>query len=62
MKEKVQEYFKEQLKISEDALSQLDKSEKSTPEINRIREIEAIKLRDRVHQLKRHAAVIKKIN
>lgn len=58
-------YFTEELKINSDALKAYEGDallpEKTNDEILRIREIEAVKLRDRIHEINRHIAVIKRM-
>lgn len=60
---KVVEYLTEQKEICEDALKAYEPLpiQDSDPEVRRMRETEAIKLRDRMSELKRHIAVIKRI-
>lgn len=60
----VVDYLQEELTINVAALKSYDNDapiQSSDPEIKRIREIEAIKLRDRIHELTRHIAVIKRM-
>lgn len=58
------EYLQEELSINTVALKAYDNDspiQEKDPEIKRIREIEAVKLRDRIHELTRHIAVIKRM-
>ncbi len=67
MKESIIDYFTEELKINSDALQHYDKfsadpiQQPVTAEVARMREMEAQKLRDRVTQISRHIAVIKRM-
>lgn len=62
MREKILDYLREQKSINEDALLAYDNQlMEQDPEIRRMREREAIKLRDRIYELKRHIEVIKKM-
>lgn len=56
-------YLQDQLEINQAALNAYDNDtiRDSDPEIRKMREIEAIKLRDRVNELCRHIAVVKRI-
>jgi len=56
-------YLENEKSINEDALAAYDPQpiQDSDPEIRRMREREAIKLRDRTIELKRHISVIKKM-
>lgn len=55
-------YLQGELKINSDALKAYDAMsnpiQEADLEIKKMREIEAIKLRDRIHELTRHIAVI----
>jgi hypothetical protein len=57
------DYLTEQKEICEDALRAYQPLpiNDSDPEVRRMRETEAIKLRDRANELKRHIAVIKRM-
>jgi hypothetical protein len=59
----VVDYLMEQKDICEDALKAYEPLpiQDSDPEVRRMRETEAIKLRDRSSELKRHIAVIKRM-
>lgn len=63
MRDSILEYLEEQKSINEDALSAYEPKpiQDDDPEIRRMREKEAIKLRDRISELKRHIAVIKRM-
>lgn len=65
IKENVIGYLQEELKINADALKAYEERENpvqnSDVEVKKIREIEAVKLRDRIHELSRHIAVIKRM-
>lgn len=63
VRDKVLEYLEEQKEICEDALKAYEPQpiQDSDPEIRRMRETEAIKLRDRASELKRHIAVVKRM-
>lgn len=65
IKNSILDYFTEELKINSDALKAYEGDallpEKTNDEILRIREIEAVKLRDRIHEINRHIAVIKRM-
>jgi hypothetical protein len=61
IKKTVINYLREQLTINTNALKAYDNDnplQEKDPEINRMREIEAIKLRDRIYELTRHIDVI----
>lgn len=62
---KILDYLEEEKVINEQALKAYEPNaiddDKRDPETKRIREIEAIKLRDRIHELNRHIAVIKRM-
>jgi hypothetical protein len=58
------DYLTEELKINSDALKAYDNDnpiQEQDREIKKMREMEAIKLRDRIHELNRHIAVIKRM-
>jgi len=61
----VNDYLQDQLSINADALKAYDPSpmedKNREPEIQRFREIQAIVLRDRISELNRHIAVIKRM-
>lgn len=59
----VVDYLTEQKEICEDALRAYEPTaiQDSDSEIRRMRETEAIKLRDRASELKRHIAVVKRM-
>jgi ribosome-binding protein aMBF1 (putative translation factor) len=61
--ENVINYFTDQLEINQAALQAYDndKIKDDDPEIRKMREIEAIKLRDRVNEITRHMAVLKRM-
>jgi hypothetical protein len=65
VREKIIDYLQEEIRINSDALKAYEPNaiddDKRDPETRRIREIEAIKLRDRIHELNRHIAVIKRM-
>lgn len=65
IKQNIIDYLQEELTINSTALKAYDNSanpiQDSDAEIKKIREIEAIKLRDRIHELSRHIAVIKRM-
>lgn len=62
MKNNIVEYLENQKGINEDALLAYDDTIKDTDaEIRMMREREAIKLRDRIYELKRHIEVIKRM-
>lgn len=63
IKKNIIEYLEEEKTINENALKAYDSApiQDSDPEIRKMREMEAIKLRDRIHELNRHIAVIKKM-
>lgn len=65
VKQTIIDYLQEELKINSDALKAYDDRDtpmqSADPEIKKIREIEALKLRDRIHELTRHIAVIKRM-
>lgn len=64
IKSNIIDYLTGELKINTDALKAYDNAasapiQENDPEIKKMREIEAIKLRDRIHQLTSYIAVIK---
>ncbi len=63
MRDAILEYLEEQKSINEDALAAYEPKpiQDDDPEMRRMREKEAIKLRDRITELKRHIAVIKRM-
>tara|TARA_R110002126_G_scaffold174495_1_gene323068 strand:- start:340 stop:576 length:237 start_codon:yes stop_codon:yes gene_type:complete len=63
MRDNIVEYLEEQKSINEDALKAYEPMiiQDSDAEIRNMREREAIKIRDRITELKRHISVIKKM-
>lgn len=63
MKESIVEYLQEEADINSRALQTYEEKpfQDSDPELRRMREIEAIKLRDRVNQINRHISVIRRM-
>lgn len=63
MRDNIIEYLEEQKSINEDALKAYEPMviQDSDAEIRNMREREAIKIRDRITELKRHISVIKKM-
>lgn len=62
MRDQIIKYFENEKSINEDALRAYDDPIKeSSEEIRIMREREAIKLRDRIYELKRHIEVIKRM-
>ena len=65
VKQNIIDYLTEELKINSDALKTYDERDNpiqnSDTEIKKMREVEAIKLRDRIHEITRHIAVIKRM-
>lgn len=63
MRDSILEYLEEQKSINEDALRAYEPQpiQDNDPEMRRMREKEASILRDRVLELKRHIAVIKRM-
>lgn len=63
MRDSIISYLEEEKGINEDALKAYEPQiiQDSDPEMRRMREKEAIKLRDRITELKRHIAVIKRM-
>jgi polyhydroxyalkanoate synthesis regulator phasin len=61
----VVDYLQDEIKINTDALKAYEPNSiddvNRDPDVKRIREIEAIKLRDRITELSRHIAVIKRM-
>ena len=63
MRDNIIEYLEEQKSINEDALKAYEPMviQDSDAEIRNMREREAIKIRDRITELKRHISVIKRM-
>jgi hypothetical protein len=65
VRKSVIDYLQDELEVNTAALKAYDPNaiddEKRDPEVKRYREIEAIKLRDRVNELTRHIKVIKRM-
>jgi len=63
MRDSIVAYLEEEKGINEDALKAYEPAiiQDSDPEMRILREKEAIKLRDRITELKRHIAVIKRM-
>lgn len=65
VKANIIDYLQEELSINANALKTYDDRDNpiqnSDAEVKKIREIEAVKLRDRIHELSRHIAVIKRM-
>ncbi len=65
IKNNIIDYLQEELTINSNALKSYEEKENpiqnADTEIKKMREIEAIKLRDRIHELTRHIAVIKRM-
>jgi hypothetical protein len=63
MRDTIVEYLETEKSINEDALAAYEPKpiQDDDPEIRRMREKEAIKLRDRITELKRHISVIKRM-
>ena len=64
IKKNVLEYFEDELAVNIAALQSYEDRESvinSDPEIKRMREIEALKLRHSIHELNRHIKVIKRM-
>jgi len=64
IRQNVIDYLTEELQINSTALKSYDNDnpiQEQDHEIKKMREIEAIKLRDRIHELSRHIAVIKRM-
>lgn len=63
MRDNIIDYLEEQKSINEDALQAYEPMviQDSDAEIRNMREREAIKIRDRITELKRHIAVIKQM-
>ena len=61
----VVDYLQDQVEINTSALKAYDVNhmddDKRDPEVKRYREIEAIRLRDRISELSKHIAVIKRM-
>ncbi|WP_182995297.1 hypothetical protein [Pelobium manganitolerans] len=67
VKQTIIDYLTEELHINTQALASYEggddpiKNRETSDEIKKMREIEAIKLRDRIHETTRHIAVIKRM-
>lgn len=64
MRDQILDYLEKEKSINEDALRAYEYDNdviENDPEIRRMREREAIKLRDRIYELKRHVEVIKRM-
>jgi hypothetical protein len=64
IKKNILEYLQEEVTINQNALKAYDTEnpiQNSDSGIRQMREVEAIKLRDRIHELNRHIAVIKRM-
>jgi hypothetical protein len=64
IKQNIIDYLNDELKINSDALKAYDNSnpiQEQDTEIRKMREMEAIKLRDRIHQLASYIAVINRM-
>lgn len=65
VKNSIVDYLTEQLEINSNSLKQYELDvllpDNTPEEVMRIREIEAVKLRDRIHELTSHIAAIKRI-
>lgn len=65
VKSNIIDYLQEEVTINANALKTYDERDNpiqnADAEIKKMREIEAIKLRDRIHELTRHIAVIKRM-
>ena len=63
MRDSIIAYLEDEKSINEDALKAYDPKpiQDDDPEMRLLREKEAIKLRDRITELKRHIAVIKRM-
>ncbi len=65
VKQNIIDYLTEELQINSAALKTYDDRDNpiqnSDSQIKQMREIEAIKLRDRIHEITRHIAVIKRM-
>lgn len=65
IKNSIIDYLTDELKINSDALKPYEGDNllpnNTNNEVLKIREIEAVKLRDRIHELNRHIAVIKRM-
>ena len=65
VKQNIIDYLQEEVSINSNALKSYEERDNpiqnSDIEIKRMREIEAVKLRDRIHELARHIAVIKRM-
>lgn len=63
MKDSIIDYLQEEADVNSKALQTYEDKpfQDSDPELRRMREIEAIKLRDRINQINRHISVIKRM-
>lgn len=65
IKQNIIDYLQEEVQINSNALRSYDERDNpiqnGDPEVKRMREVESIKLRDRIHELNRHIAVIKRM-
>lgn len=62
MKDVIIDYLTDEIKINNDALHGLESQiESSSSDAQKLREVEAIKLRDRISQLSHHISVIKRM-
>ena len=61
----VVDYLQDEVKINSDALKAYDSNpmedDKRDPDVKKLREVQAMILRDRVQELNRHIAVIKRM-
>lgn len=61
----VTDYLQDEVKINSDALKAYDpvpmEDDKRDPDVKKLREIQAMILRDRINELNRHIAVIKRM-
>jgi len=64
MKDSIVDYFTEEIKINSDALKAYENPApipEASHEVQRMREVQAMILRDRINELSRHLAVIKRM-
>lgn len=65
VKKNIVDYLQDEVKINSDALKSYEDRDNpiqnADSEIKKMREIEAIKLRDRIHELTRHISVINRM-
>ena len=65
VKQNILDYLTEEMAMNTTALKSYDSNENpiqdSDTEIRKMREVEAIKLRDRIHELNRHIGVIRRM-